>query len=151
MTQAAVVAGDMSWYIIVIVVVAISILTLWLPKKLHYIFNGVALLILGGAHIFYEFYFTAINLTGSPLVRFVIAFVVMVTAKELIQESIKEKGSMRVITFVIGGILIALSLIPELYHVGAINFNIPEYPLLFSFLYVIGGIVAVLTPFFLKE
>lgn len=150
MVSEAVVSGAVN--IVAIAVVVGFIFTLLLPKKLHYIVNGIILLFLGGAHLMYEFYYLESNLTGSPIVRFVVAFVAASTAKELIGESLKEKGKiMKSTTFFIGIILILIVLLPELYHFGAINFDLPEYGILFSFLYIIGGLVAIIAPFFVQE
>jgi hypothetical protein len=138
-------------HIAALVVVIAFVITLMLPKTLHYIVNGIVLIGLGLAHILYEFYYIDIHLQGSPIVRFVILFVVGATAKELIKESLHERKGMRGLTFLVGFILILLAVIPELYHYGAISFNLPECYLLFSFVYIIAGIVAILAPFFLKD
>jgi len=138
--------------IMAIVVVVVFVITLLLPKKLHYIVNGLILIVLGGAHILYEFYFTNVDIRGSPIVRFTIAFVVAATAKELLKESLKEKGKgMKAATFIIGIVLIALAVIPELYHYEAISFDLPEVPLLFSLIYIIAGLIAIAAPFFVKD
>lgn len=150
MVSEAIVSG--AFNIVAVAVVVGFIFTLLMPKKIHYIINGVILILLGLAHILYEFYFIEENLTGTPIARFVVAFIVASTAKELIGESLKEKGKgMKAATFFIGLALIALALIPELYHYGAISFNLPEVSLLFSFAYIIGGVVAILAPFFIEE
>ena len=150
--EAAAGTGGIALNVLAIGVVVLFVFALLLPKKLHYIVNGVVLVVLGGVHILYELYFTDIDIRGNPIVRFVIAFVVMVTSKELIAESIHEKGKgMKAITFFIGFVLIFLAVLPELYHYGAVSFELPEFPLLFSFLYIIGGLVAIAAPFFLER
>ena len=58
---------------------------------------------------------------------------------------------MKAATFFIGLILIFLAVLPELYHYGAVSFELPDFPLLFSFIYIIGGLVAIAAPFFLKK
>ncbi len=144
-------APGMFMNIAAVAVVILFVITLLLPKKLHYIVNGLILIGLGGTHLLYEFYYTNIHLQGSPIVRFVILFVVGATAKELIKESLHEKKGMKAPTFLVGVVMITLAVIPELYHYGAISFDLPELPLLFSFVYIIGGLVAILAPFFLKD
>ena len=134
-----------------ILVVIAFVITLLLPKKIHFIVNGIILIVLGAAHIMYEFYYLDVHIRGSPIVRFVILFVVGATAKELIKESIHEKKGMKTPTFLVGIILIILALIPELYHAGAISFELPELPLFFSVLYIIGGCVAILSALLANE
>jgi len=141
-------SGGILLNIIAIAVVVGFVFTLMLPKKIHYTINGVILIILGCTHILYEFYFTNIDIRGSPIVRFVIAFVVGATSKELIKESMHEKGKgMKAAALIMGLILIGLIIIPELYHAEAISFSLPEFPLMFSFFYIIGGVIAIIATF----
>ena len=151
MVGAELAGGGMLLNVLAVGVIILFIVTLLLPKKLHYIVNGIILIGLGGVHLLYESYYTEIDISGSPMVRFVIAFVVAATAKELLKECLTEKGAMRAATFIVGSVLIILAVIPEMYHYGAISFDLPELPILFSFFYITGGIVAILAPFFLKE
>jgi hypothetical protein len=142
------VTGSLGINILAIAVVVLFVITLMLPKKIHYIVNGIILIGLGATHILYEFYFTEVNLWGSPIVRFILLFVVGATAKELIKESIHETGkAMKGATFFMGFTMIVLAVIPELYNYGAISFHLPEMPIFFSFVYIIGGVVACVAPF----
>lgn len=107
----------------------------------------------GVIHLLFEFNVIDFNVRETPLLLFVIAFVVTATSKELIQESIKERGIiMKSVTFFVGLTLIILVLIPELYHLGAINFNIPDYPFIVNALiYLAAGLVAIIAPFLVQE
>lgn len=145
-------SGGIILNIIAIAVVVGFVFTLMLPKKIHYTINGLILIILGCTHILYEFYFTNIDIRGNPIVRFIIAFVVGATSKELIKESVHEKGKgMKAAALIIGLVLIFIILIPELYHAEAINFALPDNPLLFSFFYIIGGVIAIIATFTKNE
>ncbi|MFC1752379.1 hypothetical protein ACFL96_03180 [Thermoproteota archaeon] len=147
MSEAAAIIGTIN--IIAIAVVIALVIAFLLPKKLHYIINGLILLGIGILHILFELYITEFDVRNTPILLFVITFVVMVTAKELISESIKEPGiALKSMTFIIGLMLITLVVVPELYHFGAISFDLPDYPFIVNaVIYIIAGFVAIIAPF----
>jgi hypothetical protein len=147
------VANGGSLNIIALAVSFAFIISLLLPHKIHAMINGAILLAVGITHLLFELFVIEFDIRQTPILIFVIVFVVMVTAKELIQESIREKGkAMKGITFIAGVGLIILVLVPELYHYGAINFNLPDYPFIINaVLYIIAGIVAIIAPFLAEK
>lgn len=152
--ETAVSGGIFEFFNIIALGVAFGfVITLMLPKKIHYALNGMILMAIGITHFLFEFYFIDFDVRKSPVLLFVITFVAATTAKELIHESIKEKGkTMKGITFLMGLVLIFLVLIPEMYHFGAINFSIPDYPFIVNaFLYASAGLVAMIAPFLVKS
>ncbi|MBN2111979.1 hypothetical protein JW707_02660 [Candidatus Woesearchaeota archaeon] len=125
------------------------VITLLLPHKIHAMINGVILFTIGITHILYETFIIEFDVRSSPVLIFVIVFVVAATSKELIAESIREKGKvMKGLTFLAGLILIVLVLVPELYHLGALSFNLPDYPFFINaIIYLFAGAVAIIAPF----
>lgn len=152
MVHEAVIVGGSFLNILALAVSLAFIVTLLLPHKIHAMINGVILLAIGITHLLYELLIIEFDVRGSPILLFVIVFVVAATAKELIAESIKEKGkAMKGLTFMAGIILIILVLIPELYHAGALGFNLPDYPFLVNaIIYLFAGVVAIIAPFLQK-
>jgi hypothetical protein len=129
------------------------IISLLLPHKIHAMINGIILLAVGLTHLLFELLVIEFDIRQTSILPFVIIFVVAVTAKELIGESLHEKGSaMKGLTFIAGIVLIVLVIVPELYHYGALSFNLPDYPFLINaIIYLFAGAVAIVAPFLQKK
>ncbi len=136
--------------VITIAVLTGLIVAFLLPEKIHFFLDGLILLSVGTVQILNHFGYIDFVIRETPLFTFAITFVMAITAEELLSESIREKGLvMQSLTFLTGVGIMLLIITPELYHLGVINFNFPEYPIIIdSIIYTVSGLIAVLAPWF---
>ena len=136
-----------------IVVVLALIGSLLLPKKIHYAFNGIVLMLLGILPFMYRAGMIRFDITAIPVVNYVVAFIIVIAGRELIMEGIKEeKKAVKYPSIIVGLVIIILTTIPVLFSMGAIGFNIPPYPpIINNVIYVVAGIFMIIGIFTLAK
>ena len=137
---------------VTIVVLLILVGTFILPKKLRYVVHGIMLFALGIIPLLYEFRVIGFTFGDAGIIKYVVAVVVVFTARSLVMEGIKEESAIKWVSIVAGVCIILLTAIPALHNLGALTFTIPEYPAIIDHLvYVIAAILLFAGTFFTND
>ncbi|MBW2964544.1 hypothetical protein KY363_03720 [Candidatus Woesearchaeota archaeon] len=127
---------------VTLVAVLILVGTFFLPKKVRYAVHGLILLLLGIIPILYQFNVVGFTFGEAGIWKYLIAVVVIFTARSLIMEGVKEESSFKWVSIIFGIIVVILVTIPALNKVEALTFTIPEYPAIIDhIIYVIAAIL----------
>ncbi len=131
--------------IVTIVILIILVGTFALPKKIRYAVHALFLLVLGLIPLLFSLEVIGFTFGEAGIIKYVVAVVVVFTARSLIMEGVKEEGSLRWVSIIAGIIIIILSVTPSLYQLGALTFTIPSYPpLIDQIVYIIAAILLTL-------
>ena len=134
---------------IIIILVAFALfLTLKLPRTPKHIFYGLILLGVGGIKLFNYYNFVAFDIPNIPLITYALNIAVMVSGGSLIFDGFKEGAIIGGSSFILGVVIILLSLIPTLYNLNAITFVLPLYPEFINYyLHIASGIFLFIATF----
>ena len=138
--------------IIVIAVAVLLIVSLRLAKKPKHMILGAILIVYGGSKLLSYHEVIQFNIPGIPIIIYALSIVVTVGGASLILDSFKEKHFLRWISLALGFIAVVLSIIPTLYQINAITFEIPSYPEFINFyLYFSAGILLIIAAFIAED
>jgi uncharacterized membrane protein YozB (DUF420 family) len=149
--SAPAVGTGMSVLSLVIVIALVG--SLMLPKKLHYVFNGIVLILMGVMPMMYNARIISINIESMAIVQYMLTFIIVVAGRELIKEGIKEENKMmKWASILVGVFIITFTTIPALYAMGAIGFTMPNFPPELNYgLYITAGIFMLVGVFTLAK
>jgi len=136
-------AVGMGMSIISIVVVIILLASLFLTKKLRYVFNGVILLLMGILPMLYNARIISFNVESIPILKYVLILTITIAGKELAKEGFREQNKLvKYPSIALGIVIIIFTTVPALYSMGAIGFTIPYFPPAINYwLYIAAGIL----------
>lgn len=138
--------------IIVIAVAVLLIVSLRLAKKPKHLILGAILIVYGGIKLLSYYEIMQFNIPRIPVITYVISIVVTVGGASLILDSFREKSFLKWISLTLGFIAVVLSVIPTLYQINAITFDIPSYPEFINFyLYLSAGILLIIAAFITED
>ncbi len=123
-------------FIINIIVIAIALgflASLKLSDKPKYFLYGVVLTAIGTFRLLNYYEFVFVEIPKLPIISYAVNAVVLVVGGGLIIESIRERSIIRWSSFLLGVAIVVLSVVPTLYDLNAITFNIPSYPQVVNF------------------
>ena len=127
---------------VTIITLLILVVTFLLPKKIRYAVHGIILLVLGLIPILYSAGFINFTFGEAGIIKYVVAVVVVFTARSLIIEGIHEESKIKYVSIIMGILIILLTAIPALHKLGALTFTIPEYPPMIDYIvYIIAAIL----------
>ncbi|HIH42134.1 TPA: hypothetical protein HA246_00655 [Candidatus Woesearchaeota archaeon] len=138
-------------------IIAFSVLggfaiTFALPKIPKHIIHSLFLMFLGGVPILYELAVTDFQLPQLAIMTYIITAIIMLTGGTLVKDGWKEGGKLGYGAMIFGIIIMASVLIPTLYKINAITFNIPAYPpIINAILYILSGVLLLISTFMLGE
>ena len=131
--------------IVTIVILVILVGTFALPKKIRYAVHAIFLFALGISPLLFSLGVIGFTFGEAGIIKYVVAVVVVFTARSLIAEGVKEKGALRWVSVIAGIVIIILAVTPRLYQLGALTFTIPSYPpLIDQIVYVIAAVLLTL-------
>lgn len=114
--------------IIAIVIAIALLLSLRLPRLPKHLMYSVILTIVGGVRLLNYYEIVQYTIPDMPIIVYVLNIVVMVSGASLILESFKEHSIIKVLTFLLGTLIIILAVTPTLYDLNVITFKLPSYP-----------------------
>jgi len=138
-------------------IVAIAVLggfaaTFMLPKFARHIVHSFFLIALGAIPVLYELYVIEFQIPDFAIITYVVTAIIMLTGSTLVKDGFHEGGKFGYTAMGFGIIIMLNVLIPALYKINAITFNIPSYPpVINSVLYLISGIMLLVSTFILGE
>lgn len=133
------------------VVMGTLLLLLLLDDWLESIIYGLIVIIIGTLPIFYSYNFIGFNIDDYPIFRYAILYISFTIYEELFKAGITEVGPLKYPEMIVSFILIATTLIPDLYSSGVINFYLDYPKIVDSILYIIAGILMIAVSPSLKE
>lgn len=137
--------------IIVIAVAVLLIVSLRMAKKPKHLILGAILIVYGGIKLLSYHKVIQFNIPHIQVITYIISIVVTVGGANLILDSFKEKSFLKWISFALGVIVVVLSVIPTLYQINAITFEIPSYPEFINFyLYFSAGLLLIIAAFIVE-
>ena len=134
---------------IIVIAIALGFLaSLKLSNKPKYILYGLVLTVIGAFRLLNYYEFVAVEIPKLPIVSYAVSAVALVVGGGLIIESIRERSIIRWSSFLLGVAIVILSVVPTLYDLNAITFNIPSYPQVVNFyLHVSAGFLLLIGVF----
>ncbi|MBU2561825.1 MAG: hypothetical protein KKD17_06005 [Nanoarchaeota archaeon] len=137
---------------VTILFLSVIVGTFALPKKIRYVIHGLFLFALGLIPILYTLNVLSFTFGEAGIIKYVVAVVVVFTARSLIMEGVHEEGPMRWVSIISGIIIIILVTVPTLHKLGALTFTIPEYPqIIDQVIYIIASILLFIGIFLSKS
>jgi len=120
-----------------------------IPEKPQRIMWGIMLLILGLVPVIFMMNWIAIDIFSYPLTGFVAMFIAIVAGEMLFTEGLKEANiALKILSTVMGLIIIIVTSIPWLADFNAISFQLPPYSPVIDFsIYLIAGILTIIGGF----
>jgi hypothetical protein len=138
--------------IVTIVILLILVGTFILPKRARRGVHGLILLFLGFVPLLYSLNVINFTFGEAGIIKYVVAVVVVFTARSLIIEGMQEEGTLRWISIILGIFIILLTAIPALHKLGALTFTIPEYPAIIDHIvYIIASVFLFIGMFMAKD
>ena len=138
--------------LVTIITLIILVTTFFFPKAIRYAIHGLILLVLGLIPLLYQFGVINFTFGEAGIIKYVIAVVIVFTARSLIMEGIKEERVIKWVSIVMGVLIVLLTAIPALHKLGALTFTIPEYPMIVdSFIYIVAAILLFAGIFFVND
>lgn len=145
-------AAEIVTNIIVIAVAVLLIVSLRLAKKPKHLILGAILIVYGGVKLLSYHEVIPFNIPRIPIITYIISLVVTVGGASLMLDSFKEKSFLKWISLTSGFIAVVLSVIPTLYQINAITFEIPSYPEFINFyLYFSAGLLLIIAAFIVED
>ncbi len=137
-------AAEIVTNIIIIAVAVLLIVSLRLAKKPKHLVLGAILIVYGGIKLLSYYEIIQFNIPRIPVITYILSIVVAVGGASLILDSFREKSFLKWISLTFGVIAVVLSVIPTLYQINAITFEIPSYPEFINFyLYLSAGLLII--------
>lgn len=138
--------------VVTIITLLILVGTFLLPKIIRYAVHGLILLALGLIPLLYQFAIIDFTFGDAGIIKYVVAVVLVFTARSLILEGVKEESFVRWVSIIMGILIILLTAIPALHKLGALTFTIPEYPAIVdSVIYIIAAVFLFAGMFLAKD
>ncbi len=145
-------AAEIVTNIIVIAAAVLLIVSLRLSKKPKHLVLGAILIVYGGIKLLSYHEVIQFNIPRIPVITYIISIVVTVGGASLVLDSFKEKSFLKWISLTFGFIAVVLSVIPTLYQINAITFDIPSYPEFINFyLYLSAGLLLIIAAFIVGD
>ena|SRR3989338_3806431 len=109
------------------------------PKYLIY---GVILTSIGAIGLLNYYSVIALEMPKLPAVTYAVNIVAILVGGGLMRESISERSAIKWPSFLVGAVIVILTVVPTLYALNAITFNIPSYPAIINYyLHASAGIL----------
>mgnify|MGYP001310367905 CR=1 FL=1 len=134
---------------IIVIAIALGFLaSLKLPNKPKYFLYGFVLMAIGAFRLLNYYDIMSYDIPKLPIVSYAVSAVALVVGGGLLLESISERSIIRWSSFLLGAAIVLLAVIPTLYDLNAITFNIPSYPQVINFyLHVSAGLLLLIGVF----
>ncbi|RMF56152.1 hypothetical protein D6745_00180 [Candidatus Woesearchaeota archaeon] len=108
---------------------------------------GLILLVLGVIPFLNKFGIVSFGLNFLPIMQFV-SYIISIAALWLIIEGFMEDEGVKIITIIVGLIILAIGVIPLLNSFGVISFAIPFLSVtLYNIIFILEGILLVIAAF----
>lgn len=128
------------------IVIVVALVLIWLlPDKVTYLLTGTLLLIFGILPLLT--YFGAINfdMYSYPISYYIVLYIAITGGEVLVYESLHEQVILKMLSMILGVVIVILTAIPTLKEIGAISFALPEYsPIINAIIYLTAGILLVI-------
>jgi|SRR3989338_834932 len=128
-----------------VIVIAIAIgfaFSLRLSDVPKYLLYGAILTAIGAIGLLNYYEAIAWEIPKLPIVTHAVNIVAILVGGGLMKESIMERSVIRWSSFLLGVAIVVLTVVPTLYALNAITFNIPSYPEVINYyLHVSAGIL----------
>jgi len=145
-------AAEIVANIIVIALAVLLIVSLRLAKKPKHLILGAILIAYGVIKLLSYYGAIQFNIPRMPVITYILSIVVTVGGASLILDSFKEKSFLKWISLAFGFVAVVLSVIPTLYQINAITFEIPSYPEFINFyLYFSAGLLLIIAAFIAED
>jgi hypothetical protein len=126
--------------------------TFVLPKFARHLVHSLFLIGLGLIPVLYELYVIDFQIPDFAIITYVVTAIIMLTGGTLLKDGFHEGGTFGYTAMVFGIIIMLNVLIPTMYKINAITFDVPSYPpIINSVLYLVSGIMLLISTFILGE
>jgi len=145
-------AAEIITNVIAVAVAVLLIVSLRLAKKPKHLILGAVLIVYGVIKLLSYHEIINFNIPKIPIITYLLSIVVTVGGASLILDSFREKSFLRWISLALGFVAVVLSVIPTLYQINAITFEIPSYPEFINFyLYFSAGLLLIIAAFIAED
>ncbi|MEK6949721.1 MAG: hypothetical protein AABX34_05845 [Nanoarchaeota archaeon] len=128
-----------------IIIIAIAVgfaFSLRLSDVPKYLLYGAILTAVGAIGLLNYYGITALQIPKLPIVTYAVNIMAILVGGGLMKESIMERSVIKWPSFLLGVAIVVLAVVPTLYALNAITFNIPSYPEVVNYyLHVSAGIL----------
>ena len=128
---------------IVIISIAVGFaFSLRLSDVPKYLLYGAILTAVGAIRLLNYYGIIILEIPKLPIITYAVSIVAILVGGGLMRESIRERPVIRWPSLLLGAAIVVLAVVPTLYALNAITFNIPSYPEVINYyLHVSAGIL----------
>src|SRR3989338_7830073 len=126
-------AGELISNISVIVIALGFAFSLRISDVPKYLLYGTILTAVGAIRLLNYYEVITLEIPKLPIITYAVNIVAILVGGGLMRESMRERSVIRWSSFFLGAAIVILAVVPTLYALNAITFNIPSYPEVVNF------------------